>query len=322
MALSRAVGLLAGFAADRWWGDPQGGHPVAAFGRAAGRLEHHWWADDRRAGIRYTATLVGSITLIGLAADRLSRDRPLRHALLTAGATWVVLGGRTLEREALRVADHLDAADLPAARIQVARLVGRDTTALDESGVARAAIESLAENTSDAVVAPLVLGTAFGTGGLLGYRAANTLDAMVGHRSDRYRRFGWASARLDDALNLPGSRATAVLAAGLAPRVGGYPREALRIWFRDASRHPSPNAGPVEAAFAGALGVRLGGTNVYAEASEHRGVLGDGTPPTATDVRRAARLARAVDLAAVAVAASAVALRRRRRSKPGPPRRR
>ena len=160
----------------------------------------------------------------------------------------------------------------------------------------RAAVESLAENSSDAVVAPLVWGAVAGVPGLLGYRAANTLDAMVGHRSARHERFGWAAARLDDVLNLPGSRLTAALAVLL----GEDRSSAWRSWRRDARGHPSPNAGPVEAAYAGALGVRLGGTNVYGDRPEHRSVMGDGRPPVRADLARARRLARRIGLAAVA----------------------
>ena len=126
----------------------------------------------------------------------------------------------------------------------------------------RATVESVAENTSDAVVAPLLWGAVAGVPGLLGYRAVNTLDAMVGHLSARYARFGWASARADDVANAVPARVAALLAAAAAPVVGGEPRGALSAWRRDAHRHPSPNAGPVEAAFAGALGRRLGGSRL------------------------------------------------------------
>src|SRR5207248_527211 len=158
-------------------------------------------------------------------------------------------------------------------------LCGRDPAGLAVAGLARAAIESVAENTCDAAVAPLLWGAAFGLPGLLGYRAVNTLDAMVGHRDARYARFGWACARLDDAANLLPARITALLAATLAAAAGGSPRRALRVLRRDGSAHPSPNAGRCEAAFAGALGVRLGGTNVYAGVAERRGLLGDGGAP-------------------------------------------
>ncbi len=187
--------------------------------------------------------------------------------------------------------------------------MGRDTSALDEHEIARAVVESVAENTSDAVVAPLVLGALLGVPGLLAYRAANTLDAMVGHRSARYAEFGWASARLDDLLNLPGSRLTALLTTLLGPS----PRGALAAWRRDAPAHPSPNAGPVEAAFAGALGITLGGTNLYGARTEHRAVLGSGRSPDPADIARATDLARRVDLAAVGFAAAIACFLGRRR---------
>src|SRR4029079_12505956 len=142
----------------------------------------------------------------------------------TALAAWAVLGGRSLDREAAAVQALMD--DLPAARGRLTHLVGRDTDGLDEADIARAVIESVAENTSDAVVAPLLAGAAAGIPGLLTYRAANTLDAMVGHRNERYARFGWASARLDDALNWAPARITATLAALLAPAVGGRTADA------------------------------------------------------------------------------------------------
>ena len=144
-----------------------------------------------------------------------------------------------------------------------------------------------------------------GIPGLLGYRAVNTLDAMVGHRSPRYERFGWAAARLDDLAGLGPARLTALLAVALAPAVGGSPRRALRVLRRDGGRHPSPNAGRCEAAFAGALGVRLGGTNVYAGLAEQRGLLGDGPPPGPRDIRRAVLLSRLTGAAAAGLAAAA-----------------
>ncbi|GAB2697664.1 cobalamin biosynthesis protein [Thalassiella azotivora] len=300
---ARAAGLLVGYALDAALGDPRRWHPVAGLGRAAGALERRVHADDRVRGAVFTAVVVGAAAGAGAAAQRAVRGRFLLEMAVTAAATWTVLGGRSLVREADAVHARLDAGDLPGARRQVARLVGRDTTTLDACGVARAAVESVAENTSDAVVAPLLWGAVAGPAGLLGYRAVNTLDAMVGHRSPRYARFGWASARLDDVANLVPARCAALLAAVLAPGGSGGTRAALAAWRRDARQHPSPNAGPVEASFAGALGVRLGGVNAYAGTVEDRGVLGRGRPVAPGDVPRAARLSRLVGLGAVAVAA-------------------
>ncbi|WP_332643349.1 cobalamin biosynthesis protein [Aeromicrobium sp.] len=310
--LSRAVGLALGFAADRILGDPSRFHPVAGFGNVAGGLEQRMYRDDRSAGITYTSILVGGTAAAGLVAERLTAQRPVARTLLTAASTWAVLGGRSLSREAERVHSWLDDDDLPAAREQLTHLVGRDPSQLDAHEISRATVESVAENTSDAVVAPLLAGAVGGVSGLVAYRAANTLDAMVGHLSPRYRSFGWASARLDDVLNLVPARVAAFLAAMLAPMVGGNPRLAFAAWANDASSHPSPNAGPVEAAFAGALGVQLGGTNTYGDRVEHRPTMGDGPGPSTQDIDRSVRLADAVGLAALAVSV-AVALRPRRR---------
>ncbi len=307
--LSRALGLVLGHLADRRFGDPRRWHPVAGFGRAAAALETRTYADSRGRGVLHLALLVGTVAGGGLVLERRARTSPVAHTLLTAAATWTVLGGTSLGREAAAVHDLLAADDLPGARQRLTHLVGRDTSVLDEGEVSRASVESVAENTSDAVVAPLVWGAVLGVPGLLGYRAANTLDAMVGHRGERYGRFGWASARFDDLLNLPGARLSGLLAAVLAPSVGGRPVAALRAWARDARRHPSPNAGVVEAAFAGALGVRLGGRNHYAHGVEDRVLLGDGPPPGRDDIDRSVRLADAVGTGAVVVAA-VVALRR------------
>jgi adenosylcobinamide-phosphate synthase len=173
----------------------------------------------------------------------------------------------------------------------------------------------VAENTSDAVVAPLIWGGLAGIPGLLAYRAANTLDAMVGHRSPRYANFGWSAARLDDLANLIPSRLAAVLTSATAPVVGGSSRSAWQTWRRDASAHPSPNAGQVEAAFAGALEIRLGGRTVYPHGTEERPVLGHGRSPDAGHVTRAVELSRVVGAASAAVSAVialAIGLRRRR----------
>ncbi len=176
----------------------------------------------------------------------------------------------------------------------------------------RAVVESVAENTVDAVVAPALWGAVLGGAGALGYRAANTLDSMVGHRSPRYARFGTASARLDDALGWVPARATAVLVALVRPGRAGAVVTAVR---RDAPAHPSPNAGVAEAAFAAALGVQLGGANRYGDRVEVRPALGDGPPPGRGDVGRAVALSRDVTLALAALLAGAA----RRPGRPSSP---
>jgi adenosylcobinamide-phosphate synthase len=304
-----AAGLVAGYLLDAVLGDPRRFHPVAGFGTAAGALERRIYAPNRGSGAAFTTIAVGVPVLAGLAAARATRRQPVARAALVAAATWTVLGGRTLRRESRVMAKHLAGDDIEAARGRLNHLCGRDPARLDPPELARATVESVAENTSDAVVAPLVWGGLFGLPGLLGYRAANTLDAMVGHRSARYARFGTASARLDDVLNLVPSRLTGLLTIAVAPIAGGSPRETLRVWRRDRNDHPSPNAGQCESAMAGALGVRLGGRNVYFGRSETRPFLGDGPRPSAVHLRRAARVSGAVGLGAAVIAAGVAQLR-------------
>jgi adenosylcobinamide-phosphate synthase len=275
----------------------------------AGELERRLYAPNQRAGVAFTAIAVGVPVLAGGVLSALTRRRPAARAVLVAAATWTVLGGRTLRREATVMADQLAGGDLAGARGRLNHLCGRDPSTLDEPELARATVESVAENTSDAVVAPLIWGGIAGLPGLLGYRAANTLDAMVGHRSPRYARFGTAAARLDDVLNLLPARLTGLLTIAVAPVVGGSRAEAYRVWRRDRNDHPSPNAGQCESATAGALGVRLGGRNVYFGRTEVRPFLGDGPRPSAPDLRRAARISGVVGVAA-AVGAAALAVSR------------
>ncbi|MBV1936973.1 cobalamin biosynthesis protein [Streptomyces sp. BV286] len=291
-----AYGAAAGLLGDLLLGDPRRGHPVAAFGRAAGAVERVLWRDHRGWGALHTAVCAGGAVALAVAADRSVRTSRTASVALTAAATWAVVGGTSLGREARAIGGALDAGDVEVARERLPHLCGRDPQALDADGIARAVVESVAENTSDAVVGALVWGAVAGVPGLVGFRAVNTLDAMVGHRSARHRRYGWASARLDDVAGWPGARLTAVLATV----AGGDPRGAVRAWRADAGRHPSPNAGPVEASFAGALGVRLGGTLSYGGRVEHRPVLnGPGRAVRVADIERAVRLSRRVSLLAL-----------------------
>jgi adenosylcobinamide-phosphate synthase len=298
---SRAVGLALGFAADWFFADPRRGHPVAGFGRVAAGLRKVLYADSRVAGTAYAAALVSGAAALGVAAERVGR-RPVVGTALTAAATWTVLGGTSLRREASVIGAALSGGDLAAARERLPHLCGRDPRNLDTDQIARAVVESVAENTSDAVVAPLFWGAVAGIPGLLAYRASNTLDAMVGYRNEKYRAFGWASARLDDVLNYLPARFTGAVTVAAAPVVGGSPRAALRALRRDGARHPSPNAGRCEASAAGALGVRLGGTNTYGDVVEHRPVMGSGRAPQVADIKRASVLSAAVGLASAGAA--------------------
>ncbi|MEV6649532.1 cobalamin biosynthesis protein [Streptomyces sp. NPDC051219] len=286
-----AYGATAGLIGDLVLGDPRRGHPVAAFGRAASAVEKVLWRDHRGWGSLHAVVCAGGAAAAGALAASALRSRPVAHAALTAAATWAVVGGTSLGREARAVGGALAVGDLEVARERLPHLCGRDPQFLDGQQIARAVVESVAENTSDAVVGALVWGAVAGVPGLLAFRAVNTLDAMVGHKSPRYLRYGWASARLDDVAGRPGSRLTAAAALLAGPDRRG----AVRAWRQDAAKHPSPNAGPVEASFAGALGVRLGGTLSYAGRVEHRPVLnGGGRPVGVGDIERAVKLSRVV----------------------------
>jgi adenosylcobinamide-phosphate synthase len=291
--------LLAGFALDLVAGDPERWHPVAGFGRVATVAERAVYAPSRVRGVLVTGALVAGAAAIGS-----------RTSLVLV--TWAALGGRSLRREASAVKTLIDDRDLEAARDRLRSLCGRDPHEFGEAELARAVVESIAENTSDAVVAPLFWGAVAGPAGVAAYRAANTLDAMFGHRDDRYMKFGWAAARLDDAINLPPARVTAALTCALAPLVGGSPHRAVSITRRYGPAHPSPNAGRAEAAFAGALGLTLGGSLAYQGRVEHRPHLGEGRPPASADIDRANRLSLAVGLAATLLAAAFASARSRR----------
>jgi len=298
---TRAWQAALGVLIDRAAGEPPDAlHPVAWFGRAMEGVERVGYADSRAAGARYAVAGAALGAAAGLAVGA------------TAPATALAVAGRALADAAGHVARALDAGDLERARDLVPALVGRDTASLDAKDIARAVVESVAENTVDAVVAPAMWAAAFGAPGALAHRAVNTLDAMVGHRSPRYARFGWASARLDDGAAYVPARVTVALVVAVRPRAA---RAVVRAVRTQAPAHPSPNAGVAEAAFAAALGLRLGGPSSYGGVGELRPVLGDGAPPEPADIGRAVTLARDVSFALVgllgAVSVGQVALRRR-----------
>ncbi|MBB4855612.1 adenosylcobinamide-phosphate synthase [Mycobacteroides chelonae] len=307
----RAAGIALGYALDRRFGDPQRLHPVAGFGQAATALEGYTYRDSKLAGAAHTAALLTAVAVTGWGAERATRRSPTATVAVTAAATWATLGGTSLVRMGIDMSEHLHDNDIDGARALLPSLCGRDPSLLDTAGIARATVESLAENTSDAHTGPLVWALLAGVPGVLAYRAVNTLDAMIGHKSDRYLRFGWAAARLDDVMNLLPARVTALATAVAAPFLGGSAVAALRVCLRDGRSHPSPNAGVAEAAFAGALGVRLGGPLRYPYGEEKRPVLGNGVPPRIGDMYEAVRLSRAVQNVTAVVAVIAT-LRQRR----------
>jgi adenosylcobinamide-phosphate synthase len=284
---------------------------VAVFGNAAQALQDRMYRDSVPRGALYAAICVLAAMAPGVLAQHFTRRHPLLRLAATAAAAWTVTGAASLASEAQGIRHALQAGDLELARAALPSLCGRDPQGLDEQELVRAVIESVAENTSDAVVAPLLWGAAGGLPGLLGYRAVNTLDAMVGYRSARYARFGRASARLDDVMNWVPARVTGLLAGALARVAGGRPAASWQAMRAYGPRHPSPNAGRCEAAFAGALGVTLGGTNTYEGLAEERQSLGDGRAPEPADIGRAVRLCRATTAVAAIGTAAAVLMTRR-----------
>lgn len=280
MVRRRLPGVALGVVLDRVAGEPAfSPHPVALFGSAMRALERRVWRNSRIAG----ALPVTAGVLVGWVSGMALRS--------VAAGTYLAVAGKALGEAALGVASCLEGGRLEEARTRLPSLVGRETSALDGKEMARAVVESVAENTVDAVVAPAAWAAVGGAPGALAYRAVNTLDSLFGHRSRRYARFGWASARLDDAAGWVPARLTAVLVAVVRPRCAGAIWRAVRQY---APSHPSPNAGVAEAAFAAALGLRLGGESRYGDRVEIRPPLGSGRPAEAADVAAAVRLSRQV----------------------------
>jgi adenosylcobinamide-phosphate synthase len=268
------------------------GHPVTWFGALIStldkrlNLETDSFALRRAKGAAALAALLATALVAGMLAESLARALPFGAlALALLGSS--LIAQRSLHDHVAAVARGLSVS-LEDGRREVARIVGRDVTQLDEAGVARAAIESLAENFSDGVVAPALFLAAFGLPGALLYKAANTADSMIGHKSERHLAFGWAAARFDDLLNLVPARLAAGLIVAAAWAAGAEAREAVETTLRDASRHASPNAGWPEAAMAGALRLALGGPRAYRGRRVDGATLGGGTrEATAEDIGRA-----------------------------------
>jgi adenosylcobinamide-phosphate synthase len=280
------------------------GHPVTWVGAQVARLEvrlnrpstPEW---QRRAlGILTLVALLSTSAFAAFAFDRILPDGPIGSGILILAAS-SLLAQRSLHEHVRAVAEALQTQGLQAGRAAVAMVVGRNPDRLDEAGIARAAIESLAENFSDGVVAPAFWLIVGGLPSAMCYKATNTADSMIGHRTPRHHAFGWAAARLDDFINLPASRLSALfLVLAAATAIGASPRGAMKAVWRDARCHRSPNAGWPEAAMAGALGLRLAGPRVYGETLIDDAFMGDGRrEATAHDIIRALRLYRAACVA-------------------------
>jgi adenosylcobinamide-phosphate synthase len=294
------------------------GHPVTWIGRLIAALDEllNRDADDPRrrkaAGVVAVILLLGIVGFVAFVVERELLRLPFGLFALAIIAS-SLLAQRSLHQHVAEVAGALHNGGLDAGRAAVGKIVGRDTAALDAAGVARAAIESLAENFSDGVVAPVFWLAIAGLPGAALYKAINTADSMIGHRTPRHEAFGWAAARLDDLVNLPASRLSALLVvAAAALSADASAAAAWRAVRRDAARHRSPNAGYPEAAMAGALGLALAGPRVYGGVTVDDATMGDGRrDATFADIRRALRIYRRADailLALVAAAAIVIAL--------------
>jgi adenosylcobinamide-phosphate synthase len=297
--MSGASIMLLALAIDAVLGWPQAvhariGHPVTWIGALIAALERRFNHEGDAEATRRGAGVFVAISVIMLAAGvgwacvwMLPGGWP--GLILAAILAWPLIAARSMHDHVEAVARPLIAGDLPAARQAVAMIVGRDPSQLDAAGIARAAAESLAENTSDGIVAPLFWGAIFGLPGIAAYKAINTLDSMIGHRTPRHEAFGWAAARIDDVANLIPARLTGLLFAIVSVR----PRAALATMWSDARRHRSPNAGWPEAAMAGALGIRLSGPRIYeGRLSQEPWLNGEAPDPTAADLNRALALYR------------------------------
>jgi adenosylcobinamide-phosphate synthase len=280
--------ILGAVALDLLFGDPRWiPHPVVGIGRfiaGAEKFLRRTVPDERLGGIILLVVTVGATAgLTWLLLKAASLLHPLAVDVVALVLAWTCLAARSLHGESKLVADALGAEDLPAARQFLSRIVGRDTDQLDEPEIWRALVETVAENTSDGVNAPLLCLMIGGPVLGLAYKAVNTLDSMVGYRNERYLRFGWASARFDDLANWLPARITGLLMVLVSPLFGLSPGTAWRVMLRDGRNHSSPNSGIPEAAAAGALGVQLGGTNRYFGKPVAKPAIGDPLRPLTRD---------------------------------------
>ncbi|MEP6018017.1 MAG: adenosylcobinamide-phosphate synthase CbiB [Paracoccaceae bacterium] len=290
--------MFVGFVIDAVLGWPNAmfariGHPVTWIGRLIIALENRLnigpEKQKRIAGAICVVAVLGIVTLPAVLIQWALPDGPI--GLILGGIfAWPLFAVRSMHDHVRAVADPLANRNIASARAAVAMIVGRDPSKLGEKGIARASIESLAENTSDGVIAPVFWGVVAGLPGLVAYKAINTLDSMIGHRSDRYEHFGKTAARLDDIVNLPASRLTGVLFAAAQPKTFAKSWSVIK---NDAHKHRSPNAGWPEGAVAGALAIRLSGPRIYEDRIADEPWLNPGAPdPTASDVHRALTLYR------------------------------
>ncbi|WGR95104.1 adenosylcobinamide-phosphate synthase CbiB [Bradyrhizobium sp. ISRA443] len=291
MAVAMVVDALIGWPA---WLFARVGHPVTWLGRLISAVDTGWNRTSAPPALRRAAGIAAATLVIAAAAGlawaiEIVLPTGWTRIVLVGILAWPLVALRSLHDHVAAVASPLESGDVAGARAAVSRIVGRDPATLDDAGIARATIESLAENASDGIVAPMFWGALFGLPGIVGYKAINTLDSMIGHRTARHEAFGWAAARIDDLANLIPARLTGLMFVLLAPR----PAQAWSCMLRDASRHRSPNAGWPEAAMAGALRVRLSGPRIYHGSTANEPWLNEAAhDPGATDIRRGLKLYR------------------------------
>ena len=280
---------LAAVLFDQRWGEPRRGHPLVGFGNLARRVEALLYGPpELSAEARRTRGIIAMMVLLVpfTVTAALLAWLPLLGVIVALALLYLAMGARSLAEHAAAVAAALNEEDLAQARAKVAMIVSRDTDSLDEEGISRATVESVLENGCDAIFGALFWFVLAGAPGVVLYRLANTLDAMWGYRNTRYQHFGWAAARLDDGLNWLPARLTALSYVAL----GTHPTRAWRCWREQAPVWKSPNAGPVMAAGAGALGLALGGPACYHGAWQDRPALGEGLAPRTEDIGRAVKL--------------------------------
>jgi adenosylcobinamide-phosphate synthase len=308
MAVAMAIDALVGWPA---WLFARIGHPVTWLGALINVLDARYNRDADAAALRRAAGFAAALLVIAVAAGfgwalQAEFSTGWSRVVIVGIMSWPLVALRSLRDHVAAVALPLQAGDIAGARIAVAQIVGRDPAILDEAGIARAAIESLAENASDGIVAPVFWGALFGLPGIIGYKAINTLDSVIGHRTERHEAFGWASARIDDLANLVPARLTGLLFVLIAPRRF----DSMACMMRDARRHRSINAGWPEAAMAGALGVRLSGPRIYHGSIADEPWLNEAArDPHAADIAQALAIyARAMILLTACLAMLALAM--------------
>ncbi len=300
---TQTIGILLGVLLDWVIADPPRRHPVTLFGKAANRLEQVVYRDTKASGVVYTAVILTAVGVPAFALERLLRRLPLAHTAFVAWATWVALCGTELRRRARDIIKPVENGDFSTARVRLPMLFFGQAPLMRDDDIVQRTVRTVAENTLDAAVAPLLWTAAAGAPGALVYRAINTLDGKVGYLSARYVNFGWASARLDDVVNWVPARFASWVGAITAPVVGGAPQAARFVTKRDAANDLSPNSGQLYGTFSGALGIRIERPHVD-PSNPTTFSFGSGAPPVASDARRAVRLSAAMSAVAAIVSLS------------------